>query len=211
MDNNAKELIKSSLEKEHSFSSSSHILETFVAEGEPPVAEYEIPSRYNKDTLRMLFVNTEKYYVYWEVSDETLEKSGLDLTIDKLVFKIYDIDGTELYSFESSFALGDHYIKRKFENMDIFVKIGRTVDNDFVELQTSNTIHTFSSQINLPDEKSDAWIKKSYGWSEVIRSTIHHYSGASSASYVEEMERLKHFTDEEEQRLSSLTIHEGNR
>ncbi len=210
MDSKTNELIKSSLEEEHSFSSNSHILETFVTEGEPPVADYEIPSRYNKDTLRMLFVNTKKYFVYWEVSDKTLEDNGLDLTKDKLLFKVYDISGNELYIFESSFALGDYYIKEEFENMDIFVKLGFNENDKFIELQTSNVIHTFSSKINLPDENSEEWIKKSYGWSEVVRSTIHHYSGVSSASYVEEIERLKHFTDEEEQRLSSLSIHEGN-
>ena len=154
MDSNAKELIKSSLQEEHSFSSSSHVIETLVSEGEPLVAEYEIPSRYNKDTLRMLFVNTEKYFVYWEVSDKTLEEKGLDLNKDKLYFKVYDSSNNQLYSFDSSLALGDYYIKRKFENMDIFVELGFSENDKFIPLQKSNKIHTFSSPISCQTHAS---------------------------------------------------------
>ena len=71
---------------------------------------------YNKDTLRVLLVNTKKYYVYWELSDETLEKQGLDLNKDKLYFKVNDKQGNELFEFDSSFALGEYFIKLQFEN-----------------------------------------------------------------------------------------------
>lgn len=181
MKHNAEELIKNSLMDEQSFSSNSHVLEKFVEEGNPFVLEYEIPSRYNKDTLRMLFVNTEKYFVYWEISDETLEKKGVDLSKEKLHFKVYDNNNKEIYSFESSFALGDYYIKSKFENMDIYVSVGIFEEDSFEKLQTSNTIHTFSSQVNLPEQTN------------------------------QELERLKYFTNEEIQRFSSLSIHEGNK
>ncbi len=209
MNPKADDLVKESMKLEDDFSSSSHVIDTLVEEGEPVVQEYEIPDRYNKDTLRILMVNTQKYFVYWEVSDETLAKNNIDLGKDKLYFKVYDSNNQELYSFESSFALGKYYVKRPFENMNVYVKVGLTKEDDFVELITSNTIHTFSSQINLPSSEDEVWIRKKMGWTEVIRSTIEHsHEGVSSAKYVEEMEKVRHFIDEieEKQNFSSSSI-----
>ena len=201
------ELVKESLNNENDFSSSSHVLDTLVQEGEPEVPEYEIPSRYNKDTLRILMVNTEKYFVYWEVSDKTIEEKNLDLQKDKLYFKIYDADGNIVYSFESSFALGDYYVKKVFENQEIYVKLSTSKDEEEIELLTSNTIHTFSSKVNLPSNEDEVWVRKKMGWTEVIRTTMeHHGQGISSAKYVEELERIKHFTQEDEQKVSSSTL-----
>jgi len=209
MNPKADDLVKESMKLEDDFSSSSHVIDTLVEEGKPAVQEYEIPDRYNKDTLRILMVNTQKYFVYWEVSDETLAKNNIDLGKDKLYFKVYDSNNQELYSFESSFALGKYYVKRLFENMNVYVKVGLTKEDDFVELITSNTIHTFSSQINLPSSEDEVWIRKKMGWTEVIRSTIEHsHEGVSSAKYVEEMEKVRHFIDEieEKQNFSSSSI-----
>jgi len=206
MNPKADDLVKESMKLENDFSSSSHVIDTLVEEGEPVVQEYKIPDRYNKDTLRILMVNTQKYFVYWEVSDETLTKNNIDLGKDKLYFKIYDTNNQELYSFESSFALGKYYVKRPFENMNVYVKVGLTKEDDFVELITSNTVHTFSSKINLPSSEDEVWIRKKMGWTEVIRSTIEHsHEGVSSAKYVEEMEKVRHFIDEieEKQNFSS--------
>jgi len=209
MNPKADDLVKESMKLENDFSSSSHVIDTLVEEGEPVVQEYKIPDRYNKDTLRILMVNTQKYFVYWEVSDETLTKNNIDLGKDKLYFKIYDTNNQELYSFESSFALGKYYVKRPFENMNVYVKVGLTKEDDFVELITSNTVHTFSSKVNLPSSEDEVWIRKKMGWTEVIRSIIEHsHQGVSSAKYVEEMEKIRHFIDEieEKQNFSSSSI-----
>lgn len=209
MNPKADDLVKESMKLENDFSSSSHVIDTLVKEGEPVVQEYKIPDRYNKDTLRILMVNTEKYFVYWEVSDETLQKNNIDLEKEKLYFKVYDTNNQELYSFESSFALGKYYVKRPFENMNVYVKVGLTKEDDFVELITSNTVHTFSSKVTLPSSEDEVWIRKKMGWTEVIRSTIEHSDqGVSSAKYVEEMEKIRHFIDEieEQQKHSSSSI-----
>lgn len=207
MNPNAKDLVKKSMEIENDFSSSSHMIDTLVTEGEPPVSEYEIPTRYNKDTLRVLLVNTEKYYVYWEVSDKTLEENKIDLKDSKLYFKISDVKGNELCSFDSSFALGDYYVKSKFENIDIYVCAGVMKNGTFIELMSSNIVHTFSSQINLPSYEDEVWFSRKLGWTEIIRSTMEQSElGGSSAKYVQELERLKYFTEEEEGRFSSSSI-----
>lgn len=209
MNPKADDLVKESMKLENDFSSSSHVIDTLVKEGEPVVQEYKIPDRYNKDTLRILMVNTEKYFVYWEVSDQTLAKNNIDLGKDKLYFKVFNTDNQELYSFESSFALGKYYVKRPFENMNVYVKVGLTKEDDFIELITSNTVHTFSSQVNLPSSEDEVWIRKKMGWTEVIRSTIEHSEqGVSSAKYIEEMEKIRHFIEEveEKQKFSSSSV-----
>ena len=210
MNTNANELVKESLSIENDFSSTSHVLDTLVTEKEPPASIYTIPDRYNKDTLRVLLVNTKKYYVYWEVSDETLEKKALDLNRDALHFKVYESNGTELFEFKSSFALGEYFVNLEFENIDIYVKAGVFEDEEFVEILDSNTVRTFSSKINLPDENDEVWVKKRFGWTEVLRSTMQNVTfGTSSAQYVEELKRLKHFTEVEEERFGSSSLCQG--
>ena len=209
---NSENLIKESLENENDFSSATHVIDNLVAVDKPKAAEYEIPARYNKDTLRIVLVNTEKYFVYWEVSDKTLEEKGIDLTNEKIYFKVDDLDGNELYSFESSFALGDYYINKKFENIDILVKAGVVKYGEFIELLSSNVVHTFSSKVNFPSpEEYEELLKKGYSWTEIIRTTMEHFDkGTSSAKYVEELERLKHFIQEEAKgAVSSSSSHLG--
>ncbi|MGB6328865.1 MAG: DUF4912 domain-containing protein [Halarcobacter sp.] len=210
MNPNTNELVKSSMELENSFSSSSHVIDTLVSEGEPPATIYSIPDRYNKDTLRVLLVNTKKYYVYWEISDKTLEEQGLDLNKDKLYFKVSSKDGAELFEFTSSFALGEYFIKLQFENMKIVVSVGKKVDDKFEELFNSNKVHTFSSKMNLPSKEDELWAKRNLSWTEIVRSTMKEaVLGTSSAEQVKELERLRHFTQMEEEKLSSSTIHKG--
>ena len=158
-------------------------------------------------------VNTEKYFVYWEVSDKTLDNEKINLDNEKLYFKIDDINGNELYSFDSSFALGDYYINSKFGDMDILVRVGVMENGSFKELFSSNVIHTFSSKINFPSqEEYEALLSKGYSWSEIIRTTVEHFdSVGSSSKYVEELERLKTFIEEnEKEKVSSSTNLKGN-
>lgn len=211
MNPNAKDLLAQSLKVENDFSSSTHAIDTLAKEVEPQVQNFEIPTRYNKDTLRIILVNTQKYYIYWEVSDQTLKKYNLDLNIDKLQFIVKDKEGKELFRFESSFALGEYYLKTKFENMLIGVSVEIEYEDETVELLNSNMIQTFSSKVNLPSPEDEVWIKKSHAWTEVVKSTMSHFdSGISSAQYVQELERVKHFSQIEEQKATSNTMIKEN-
>lgn len=211
MNTNANELIKESISVENDFSSTSHVLDTLAKEIEPPASIYNIPDRYNKDTLRVLLVNTKKYYVYWEVSDETLKKRGLDLNKEELSFKVFESNGTELFEFKSSFALGEYFVNLQFENIDIYVKAGIFENDEFVEILDSNQVRTFSSKVILPEENDEVWVRKRSNWSEVLFSTIQNVSfGTSSAQYAEELKRLKHFTEVEE-KFNSSSLHQGTK
>lgn len=210
MNENAKKLINESLEIEDDFSSSSHIINSIASEIIPMQNSYDIPVRYNKNRLVILLVNTTSYYIYWEVDDNTIEGNNIDLNKDKLYFRLYDINGELLNTFESSFALGEYFIKEQFEDLDIYVKLYILKDDKLVELLTSNTIHTFSTTIKIPDEEDEIWIKRTKGWTEIIRSSMQHFTlGMSSAKYVEEIEQLREFDGYDKQNQSSYNLHKG--
>lgn len=53
--------------------------------------EYPIPTHYNKDTLVLMPVDPSKEYIYWEISDVTLNKfkSELRLSETRLLLKVF--------------------------------------------------------------------------------------------------------------------------
>lgn len=206
MSSKTQDLLNKSITVGDDFFSSSHIIDTLVQEVEEPALKFTIPSRYNKDYLRIVLVNTSKFYIYWELSDSTLSKYALDLAKDKLYFKILN-EENELYSFNSSFALGEYFLKEKIEDLDIQVKIGVYKNSNFIEILSSNVIHTFNTKINFPTKDSEVWINKTNKFTEIIRSTMTHFeSGVSSTTYIKELERLKEFEQYEKKSLSSSSI-----
>lgn len=195
MNNNENELVKKSLEYENSASSSTHTLNVLADEIKDKAPTiYEIPTSYNVDRAKVLMANPEKYYVYWEISSDTLSKHGIDLNSEKLSFQIKNSDEAILFEFESSFALGEYYVKKVFENMKIHVSVGVYRSNKFVDILASNNMHTFSTQINLPDENSEVWLERSLSWSEVLKASESGLTmGSSSDKFLKEMKRIELF------------------
>ncbi|RXK13446.1 hypothetical protein CP965_06495 [Halarcobacter mediterraneus] len=211
MSSKTQDLLNKSIEVDDSFSSSSHTIDTLAQEVDEQKLKFTIPSRYNKDYLRIVLVNTSKFYIYWEFSDFTLEEYGINLQKDKLYFKVIN-EGNELYSFDSKFALGEYFLKEKIEDLDIQVKVGIYRNSKFIEILASNTIHTFNTKIKLPTKDSEVWINKTNGFTEIIRSTMTHFTlGMSSSKYVEELERLKEFEQYEKESLSSSSFINGGK
>lgn len=211
MSSKTQDLVNESIEVQNDFSSSSHVIDTLAQEVNERKKEFEIPSKYDKDYLRIVLVNTSKFYIYWEVSEHTLQKYNINLHKSKLAFKVLN-GNNQLYSFESNFALGEYFLKQKIEDLDIKVKMGFFRGSDFIELLSSNTIHTFNTKIKLPDKHEEVWIKKSKGFTEIIRSTMTHFTlGMSSSKYMEEIKKLKEFEEFEKQKNSSFSLHKGNK
>jgi|GEM_PF-647658 len=194
MNENNRYLIKESIPKD-SFSSTTHTIDTMAQEvPSEGTREYPIPSRYYKDRVTLLPVNQSKYYLYWEITDETLQKHGIDLNSQQLHFRIYDANGM-LFTVSSSFSVSEYFIKGVFENRKIYAKAGFMEKGVFQELFVSQPIHTFSSQINLPSDKDEIWMCRGLLWSEFLHtSTTHLEFSGSSAKYIKELERLRFLT-----------------
>ncbi|MBN2826221.1 MAG: DUF4912 domain-containing protein [Campylobacterales bacterium] len=217
MKENNKHLIEESLGRQDGFSSTTHAIDTMAQEiPKEGARDYPIPARYYKDRVTLLPVNQSKYYLYWEVTDETLAAHHIDLNHQKLHFQVYDTNGM-LFTFSSSFAVSEYFIKGVFENRKIYVKAGYMNQSEFNEILTSQTIQTFSSQINLPSEDDEIWMRRGGVWSELLHSSIEHleFSG-SSAKYIKELERLRYLTRVSQStvgvgssNMSSTTLHQG--
>jgi len=204
-------LVLKSIEIENDFSSTKHSIDTMVCEITKGTTNFTIPLKYNKDYLRLLPINTSTYFIYWELSDKLIKTHQLNNKEESLFFKVNDLENNTLYEFTSNSTLGEFFLNQSFENKDIYIKLGFIRDNKFIELLTSNIIHTFSTKLKWPTSESEVWVKKEKGWTEIIRSTMYHSTlHISSAKYVKEMERLKQFSKVEEEKFSSLTTHKGD-
>jgi len=218
MKENSKHLLDESRKLEESFSSTAHAIDTMAQEApKEGIRDYPIPSRYYKNRVTLLPVNQSKYYLYWEITDETLKAHNIDLNSEQLHFRIYDANGM-LYSLSSSFSVSEYFIKGVFENRKIYAKAGYMKDGAFKELFASDWVQTFSSQINLPSPDDEIWMRRGGMWSELISSSIEHleFSG-SSAKYIKELERLRFLTQMSESTMgigssdmSSAGLHIGS-
>ncbi len=111
-------------------------------------SEYEIPSRYFTDTLTLLPINPQNSYLYWEVTDETLEKFGISLLDVHLIISIFDENNNEISSFSTQLSVGDYYLKHETKSKSLIAKLYFKVDeNSFVTLQASNTIKLFDATL----------------------------------------------------------------
>jgi hypothetical protein len=176
-------LVNESLKEENSFSSSTHGSAAMTNDAAESKKDFPIPKRYYKNSLKLLPVNTKKYYVYWELFN-------LNIDFDKMAFRIME-DKMILSEFSISSDWGEYYINEHYENRTIYAVLGYYHNNTFIEVLRSNTITTFSTQIKFPQDNKEVWIKKEKGFKEVIRASLNHFTiGMSSASYVEELKVL---------------------
>jgi len=115
---------------------------------EHPKSHYEIPSRYFIDSITMLNINPQNSYLYWEVSDATLEKLGIALNDVKLRISIVDECEKEIFSFESVFSVGNYYFHHEMKSKKLVAKLDlKLQDDSFVSLLTSNTITLFDATL----------------------------------------------------------------
>jgi hypothetical protein len=85
---------------------------TTVAPPKEPVRvkppEYPIPDRYQLDTVVLLPVNPRKEYVYWEISDNTVNRFKKDFDSSEIsyVLKVFCGDGETEFSESASVRVG---------------------------------------------------------------------------------------------------------
>lgn len=101
-----------------------------------------IAQRYNKDKLVLLPINPNSSFVYWEITDKTLEKFGIDPKNIQLFFKLFDAANHEIVEFSSSFAIGNYYINHKSGHKSLYVKLFLNVEGELEYILSSNIIGT---------------------------------------------------------------------
>ncbi|MFA7083220.1 MAG: DUF4912 domain-containing protein [Arcobacteraceae bacterium] len=201
-------IVNKSLELENDFSSSSHASNTIMYESQEAASEeFIIPSRYHKNTLVLLPINQEHYYVYWELTQELLHEYKVDLNQQKLYLKVEDSSDVLLFEFESSFDLSEYFFSLKVQNRDISVKLGYMKENKFIVILQSNNIRTFSSTIKLPDISNEIWLEKHKNYIKIIQSNIENMVfNESSASYMKQLKRLHYLNNAIITKSSSTTL-----
>jgi uncharacterized protein len=201
-------LANKSLEIENDFSSTSHAISTITYESsQEEYEEFSIPSRYYTNTLTLLAINTQNYYVYWEVTQAMLEAFCFDLRFQQLHFQVESKDSNVLFEFESPFDLGEYFFELDLPDTDIYVKMGIIKENQFIEMLQSNTVHTFSTAIKLPDLSTEVWLEKYKNYAKIIQTQLETMLyNESSSSYVKQLERLHYLNNAVEKRVSSTCM-----
>ena len=202
------QLIKDSLE-ENNFSSSTHSIEVISFDSEQATQkEYLIPHRYYKDQLVLLPINSKKFYIYWEFTDTLLQKHHLEYAT-QIKFKVVDSKAQTIKAIDCLGELGEYFVHSLKYTTKIKVIAGYYKDGVFIEIMQSNQIGSFNTEINYRGADKLVYLKKERGFTEIIRSSLQHFTlGMSSASYVNEIERLQEFSKLSQDTFSSHNLGE---
>lgn len=111
-----------------------------------------IAQRYNKDKLVLLPINPNSSFVYWEITDKTLERLGIDPKNVQLSFKLVDAVNHEIGEFSSSLAIGNYYINHKSGHKSLHVKLFLNLGSKLEYILSSNII---GAQQNTPKSMRD--------------------------------------------------------
>lgn len=164
----------------------------------PLKSEYEIPTRYFVDNLTMLPINPQNSFLYWEITNETLEKFGISPNDVHLVISILDENKNEISSFTTNFSVGDYYFKHTLNHKSMVALLyARLKDDTNVILLSSNKLKLF-----------DPTLKNQYSsplFDEYIVETEKLENSEAEIVHLNSMSLLKNKS------LSSLTVlNKGN-
>ncbi len=188
MDN---KLIAESMKESDSFSSNVHGIDTVAGDVNTlGIKHYEIPQRYYENKIVLLPVNKTKYFFYWEFTPEFIKNNIVE--IKDIFFHILDENHNLLESVGCPNEWGQYFfeIKSDVKHLEIIARYKHGVQ--LKHLLGSNKVKVFNGEIIIPQK--DVWINKQRGFTEVIRSSLQHFTlGMSSKNYVDEISRLKEF------------------
>lgn len=178
-----KELIEKSLDTQYSFSSSQHSSEVFAQEGVGGKNDYNIPSRYFSNTLKLLPVNINKYYLYWEL---------LEFDAHEYYVRVIDSDSSIHFEIKIEYDVSEYYINQSFENIDLMAQIGFYQDGEFHILINSNTIRSFSKLIKYPKIEDEVWMSKIKQMHQIVTKTSVHFEDTpNSRTLIKDFEAIK--------------------
>lgn len=102
---------------------------------------YELPNKYNQTIIRLLVQSPTRMFVYWEVSEETIQlfsDKSLDYANCTPVLKITNITNNYSYTIPVDPYANNYYIDVEDSGCDYKVELGRCIKNDFINIYTSN-------------------------------------------------------------------------
>jgi hypothetical protein len=191
---------------EDSFSSNTHPTLLFgeEAKGFAGEDEFKIPSRYEASYLRLLPVNVNTVFVYWEITDFLI--STVANEFDTFALKLLDGEKKEIVSFYFKDRLSSRYINAYIPSKNIVAVIGVIdLNGTFHEILRSNSV-LMPSDVML-ESLEESWMSKKSEWMELIRASVSHFSHAkSSISIVKEMEFLKKYGQRSVSGMSSSEL-----
>lgn len=142
------------------------------------VEDIEIPSRYYRNCLKILPVNIQTIFVYWEVTDVLLK----DLCVNfPLLLKIFDQNGAnELLRIGIDSEIGSAYLNAYWSERKLVAQIGY-IDNigDFNAVLSSGELLMPSDQLHFSD--SSTWLNKKEKFEEIVKSSIGQNMPSSSS------------------------------
>ncbi len=164
--------------KDERLSKDAHAIEFFasVAEKYPIHDYYEIPQRYNIDTIVIMPVNPERVFIYWEITEDLLKSKRKEVNSPELTVKIFEVNlgapkkkqEKEVYSFNQKEKIGSRYVDYPASLKPLAAKIGVTKNDKFMELLKAKPISIPSFEVLAPDD--NLWTERLEGlpYGEVI-------------------------------------------
>lgn len=190
----------------------SHMPDSPVQKPEPAAKpEYPIPDRYNIDTVVLLPVNPKKEYVYWEVSDKTVNEYLSRFSIEKPVFILKVFQSNEEYTEELASVrvekYGNWYFDLYCPEMNLWAELGI--------LDSMGNYYTIASskKIKMPTDKVSKEIDKET-WMTVGEKIekIYELSGVDDVQKDELLSSARMHTElfrklHEQESISSIALH----
>lgn len=161
--------------------------------------DVEIPTRYYKDYLKVLPVNVQTVFVYWELTQDCLQTYDVSLP---LVLKIFDEEnGNELLRVGVTSDVGSTYLNAYWSEKKVVAEIGYLEEGDFKPVLSSNHLTMPSNQLHV--ESSSKWLEKASKIENIIKASMEEDTPSSSAT-IKQIENI--FYDARLNTLSSFAL-----
>ena len=131
---------------------------------------HTIPCGYNIETIVMMPVNTDRSFIYWEITAELLENYLNEINSGNatLIVKIFHAERTkEVYSFDVSDKVGKQYIVHPASFKPLIAEIGILEGDKFTGLLKSDPLMTPSPVTKTADE--EIWMKRVDNTYEIVK------------------------------------------
>lgn len=104
---------------------------------------YDLPIKYNQTLIRLLVQSPTRMYAYWEVSDDTMKyfsNNFHNYSDCTPALKITNITKNYSYIIPVDPFANNYYIDVEDTGCDYKIELGRTKNNEFLNIYTSNNV-----------------------------------------------------------------------